>query len=173
MPATPLLLEVSGVRKSASPSTNARPYIERQAHAPSAGGIRPRFDGASTTSTFTPLPLSLLGRLVRSACVMDELARRSAWLSRPLCRDLLVGDLALKHDDPVEERLGPRRTPGNEHVDRDDLVERPWSPNRSPSTDHRRWRTIRTRSRTWVDLELVETRTFSSRVVYLRHRVAR
>jgi hypothetical protein len=54
--------------------------------------------------------------------VRDEPARQPASLPRPLLRDLLVGDLALEHDDPIEQRLGPRRAPGDEHVDRDDLV---------------------------------------------------
>ena len=50
----------------------------------------------------------------------------------------LLVDLALQLDDAVDQRLGPRRAAGHEHVDRHDLVARP---GRSSS--------CRTRRRSW------------------------
>src|SRR6187397_1210833 len=58
----------------------------------------------------------------RSSVDDDGPAGHARRLARELVKLLLI-DLALQHDDAVDERLGARRAAGHEHVHRHDLID--------------------------------------------------
>src|SRR5215510_9799626 len=58
----------------------------------------------------------------KSSVDYERLTRYALRLARQLRQPLLI-DLPLELDDAVDERLGPRRAAGHEHVDGHDLID--------------------------------------------------
>src|SRR6187455_3628244 len=73
--------------------------------------------GWSTEGTWS---ITTSGRTCRSASNRVAKSMRSAPVHQRLWR---ARHLPLELDDPVDQRLGPGRTPGHEHIHRNHLVD--------------------------------------------------